>query len=242
MVSRLDRAESNRRDYITVTDMVEYVVESPTLNDNAKLLGQQMGESVDQVTMEELEATASVYQCQFGGNGNTPTDMSDDDLEIIVETLLNASADMFSPMIPGENKEGTTPIREAFWAMGHTKLMRDLQSLGSFVSTSDYPGQQSVMDAEWGSTNNIRWVLSPLGSVDTSTDPDTYNVFICGQDAYGVVELEEGIARHIFKDYGSGGTEDPLEQRATQGWKTLHTAILLNQNWIRKMQCTRSTD
>jgi len=229
-------------DYITVTDVVQYTVDSPTLNDNAKLLGQQMGESVDQVTMEELEATASVYACEFGDNTNTPTEMTDQDLDIVVETLLNASADMFSPVIPGDNKEGTVPIREAFWAMGHTKLMRDLQSLASFVPTSRYPDQQFKMDAEWGSTDNIRWCLSPLGSIDVSTSPDTYNIFVCGQDAYGVVELEEGIAKHIFKELGSGGTEDPLDQRATQGWKTLHTAILLNQNWIRKVQCTRSTD
>ena len=222
--------------------MVEYTIESPTLNDNVKLLGQQMGESVDQVTMEELEASASVYQCSNGTNGYSISEMTDDDLDIVVETLMNASASMFSPLIEGCNKQGTTPIREAFWAMGHTKLMRDLNSLGSFVPTSQYPSQQSVLDAEWGSTDNIRWVLSPLGSVDTSQDPDVYNVFVVGQDAYGVVELNEGISEHIFKDYGSGGTEDPLNQRSTQGWKTLHTAVLLNQNWIRKVQCTRSND
>lgn len=227
-------------DYITITDKVQYVVESPTLNDNAKLLGQQMGETLDQVTMEELESTASVYECEFGSNGNAITELTYDDMAVVEETLLNASGEFFTPVLEAGEGQGTVPVGEAFWAMGHTKLMKDIRAISSFIPKKSYPDPKQALDAEIGATDNIRWLLSPLGSRDTSQDPDIYNVFVVAQDAYGVIDLDEGNVEHIFKEFGSGGTADPLNQRATQGWKAMFTARVLNQNWIRKVKCTRS--
>ena len=38
-------------------------------------------------------------------------------------------------------------------------------------------------------------------------------------DAYGVTEITGGGLEHIVKQMGSAGTSDPLNQRATCGWK-----------------------
>lgn len=59
---------------------------------------------------------------------------------------------------------------------------------------------------------------------------DVYSTMILGANAYGVVEIEgEGKPRIIIKDTKSGGTEDPLEQRATVGWKAFMTAVRLDE-------------
>jgi N4-gp56 family major capsid protein len=53
---------------------------------------------------------------------------------------------------------------------------------------------------------------------------------IFGQDAYGVVDVEnsaEGKPSIIVKNAGSAGTADPLNQRSTIGWKALFTAVIL---------------
>jgi hypothetical protein len=43
--------------------------------------------------------------------------------------------------------------------------------------------------------------------------------------------------RTIIKPLGSGGSSDPLEQRATIGWKALLTAKILVEQYIRRVEC-----
>ena len=53
---------------------------------------------------------------------------------------------------------------------------------------------------------------------------------IIGKDAYGVVDIAGSSKPEIFiKQLGSGGTTDPLNQRATVGWKAAYTAVRLNE-------------
>lgn len=57
-----------------------------------------------------------------------------------------------------------------------------------------------------------------------------------GAHAYGTTELEGGGLRHIFKNFGSGGTSDPLEQRATCGWKACKTAERLVEAYMLRVE------
>ena len=61
-----------------------------------------------------------------------------------------------------------------------------------------------------------------------------YCSIFLGANAYGVTEVEGGGLEFIVKQLGSAGTGDPLNQRATTGWKALKTAeILLQENMLR---------
>lgn len=66
------------------------------------------------------------------------------------------------------------------------------------------------------------------------TGQDVYSTLIIGDNAYGVTEIANGGLKTVIKQLGSGGTEDPLEQRATIGWKAAKTAeILVDEYMIR---------
>lgn len=71
------------------------------------------------------------------------------------------------------------------------------------------------------------------GSSAASTDANAYANMIFGRDAYGVIQIQGPGSGNlanpqiIVKDIGSGGTEDPLNQRATIGWKTIFTPLFL---------------
>jgi N4-gp56 family major capsid protein len=59
---------------------------------------------------------------------------------------------------------------------------------------------------------------------------DVYQTHVLGDEAYGVVDYEALPARIIRKPRGSGGaTGDPLDQVASIGWKSAHTAVILDQ-------------
>lgn len=63
---------------------------------------------------------------------------------------------------------------------------------------------------------------------------DVYATLILGRNAYGVTEIAGGGLEHIVKQLGSSGTSDPLNQRATAGWKcTSATQRLVEQFMIR---------
>lgn len=64
-------------------------------------------------------------------------------------------------------------------------------------------------------------------------------VFGClffGADAYGKTRVSGGGLKTIIKQLGSAGTADPLDQRATIGWKALQTAKVLVQRYIRRLE------
>lgn len=68
---------------------------------------------------------------------------------------------------------------------------------------------------------------------------DVYSTLIFGAEAYGTTEIEGGGLRHIVKQLGSGGTSDPLDQRATVGWKATKTAVrLVEENMVRIETCS----
>lgn len=71
-------------------------------------------------------------------------------------------------------------------------------------------------------------------------------VFPClvlGQGAYGNCEVSGENAHLIIKQLGSGGTEDPLDQRATAGWKAFYAAKILMQEYMVRIEaCSAMSD
>ncbi len=69
---------------------------------------------------------------------------------------------------------------------------------------------------------------------------DVYSTLILGANAYGVTDIEGGGIEHIVKQLGSAGTADPLNQRATCGWKLFKTAERLVEQYMIRIE-TAST-
>jgi len=160
-----------------------------------------------------------------------------------VQVLIGNNCEMYTPLIRGASGQGTSPIRPAYWSLSETDLIDDLEAVGGFLSTSQYPAQSGVLDAEWGSTGNVRWLLTTEGYVDAGVSnlgADEYFNFIIGKNAYGIVDLEAGNAKSIIKGFGTGGTSDPLNQRATAGWKLMFVARILNDLNMMNLKCTHS--
>lgn len=67
---------------------------------------------------------------------------------------------------------------------------------------------------------------------------DVYSTLILGADAYGVTEITGGGLQHIVKQLGSAGTADPLNQRATAGWKATKVAERLVEPYMVRIETT----
>ncbi len=72
---------------------------------------------------------------------------------------------------------------------------------------------------------------------------DVYATLIMGANAYGTTDVSGGGLQHIVKQLGSAGTADPLNQRATVGWKAYKVAErLIEQYLVRIETCSTFQD
>ncbi len=69
---------------------------------------------------------------------------------------------------------------------------------------------------------------------------DVYSTLVIAANAYGVTEIEGGGLKFIAKQLGSAGTGDPLDQRASAGWKATKTAEILVDEYMVRIE-TAST-
>jgi len=227
--------------FVTITNQVQLTVEDHVLNESADLLAQNLGQTVDQVVRDVLASTSSVLACQNGINGGTPTELTKADIDVATKLLLGNDAKMLSKVIKGTDQFATTPIRPAFMGLIPVQLLDDLESCANFVATANYPGSElaTVMESEWGSTSNVRWSYSTVGSVSAAATP-VYNNFILGQEAYGVVNLGSENGEFYVKPLGSAGSADPLNQRGSVGWQLPFVARILNDSFMVNLQSTHS--
>lgn len=81
-------------------------------------------------------------------------------------------------------------------------------------------------------------ILYPAGA--GANGRDVYGTLILGENAYGVTEVSGGGLQHIVKQLGYG--DDPLNQRASCGWKAIKVAERLVEEYMIRLESTSSFD
>lgn len=225
--------------FVIITNQVQLTVEDKVLNQASRLASQNMAQTIDEVTRDVLASTSSVQLCSEGVNGKTPTELTKEDIATAVKTLLGNDADMISDVVQGENRYATTPLRPAFWGYIDTDLLDDLEDVVGFAHSANYANQQTVLDAEWGQTGNVRWLYTSVGSVSSAVEP-VYNNFIIGKEAYGVVNLRSETGDFYIKPLGESGSADPLNQRGSVGWQHPFVSRILNDSFMLNLMATHT--
>ena len=96
-----------------------------------------------------------------------------------------------------------------------------------------------MYEGELGKLGNVRFVESTEAKIWANAGQDGISVFstlVLGANAYGVTEIEGGGLQTIVKQLGSAGTGDPLNQRASAGWKALKTAEILSDEYMVRIE------
>ena len=71
---------------------------------------------------------------------------------------------------------------------------------------------------------------------------NVYSTLIMGAEAYGTTELTGGGLEHIVKQIGYAATDEPLNQRATVGWKATKVAERLVEAYLIRVETTSTFD
>lgn len=240
-------------DFVTITDWLITTGLDPVLVEAGEILGEQAGLTLDVITRDILVAGTQVRYSNGSARNAVNTPINTTALNAAIRMLESAEGKKIKSMIDGTTKIGTKPIRPAYIAITHTHARYDLESLSGWVPVEEYASKGDIFDEEIGSYRGVRFITTSVAKVwadsggakgtmisTSGTNADVYATLILAENAYGVIPLDRKSITNIIKQLGSAGSEDPLDQRATSGWKAAYTAKILNDNWMVRIEhaCT----
>jgi N4-gp56 family major capsid protein len=224
--------------YVILNEQVTLQNQDPVLNEAAKRLGVSLRQTEDELTRNMLASTASFINCTGGVNGDNPTEITRADVDTVIRTLQNNDAYTISDYIEGDDKFGTAPVRDAYFAMGNSQLIGNLEAVNGFIAKAQYPSQMDTLRPEWGSISNLRFLLSSIGSVTangSALGADVYNIFVAGMEAYAVVEQDGYSSQFIYRPPIYDG---PLALNASVGYKMAQVPRITNDAWVINLRAT----
>jgi len=224
--------------YTTTNEQVVISNQGKVLNEGVKLLGICMRETEDELTRNQLLGSAGFINATGGTNGDNPTNIGVSDLASIIEILVGNNAKTMLDEMPSNQNTGVSPVRDAYYALGHTKLIRSLERLDGFHAKITYPSPMNALRSEWGSYRNLRFLLSSNAAVipAASTDgQDVYATFCCGQEAYAIIDLDGHSAEFIYTPRIFSG---PLAQNCSMAFKMAQVSKILDSSWITSVRST----
>jgi len=225
-------------DWAGVSEQVYRANQEKVLNEASLILGLQMRETEDELIRDILESTPSQVNCTNGFNGLTPTEWTSSDSLAVQVALMNNSGSMFLGGVEGADIIGSTPVRNSFVAMSHTRLCYDLDNSPDFQASTQYANQMKVLPGEYGAVRNIRYFVSPLGSVSSnasSGNTDVANCFVAAKESYACIK--QGIDSNKFL-FNPAYLSDELHQTVSLGWKMIQVPLLLRPEWLFNLRCS----
>ena len=213
--------------YITLSDVLLLTAIDNNLVQATKLLGAQAGATLDTITREVLNGGTNVI---FAGGKEARTDLDATSL-LTVDDVKKAVR-----LLKTQNAE---QISGSWVGIIHPDIAYDLTNDPAWKDVKTYSDPSDIYEGEIGKIYGVRFVETTEAKIWAKAGADSravYSTLILGDNAYGVTEITGGGLQHIVKQLGSAGTGDPLDQRATAGWKATKVAERLVENYMVRIE------
>jgi N4-gp56 family major capsid protein len=187
-----------------------------------------------------LAGTAAFINCTGGVDGDNPTEITRSDVDTVVRALLSNNAYTIMDNIEGEDKFGTAPVRDAYFALTSTNLTGNLDVVAGFIQKNQYPAPMNALRSEWGAIGNLRFLISSIGSQSPNASAlgnTVYNIFCVGMEAYACIEQDGYSASFIYRPPIYDG---PLALNASVGYKFAEVPRILNDTWVINLRATQA--
>jgi N4-gp56 family major capsid protein len=219
--------------YITLSDVLMLTAIDNNLVQATKLLGAQAGATLDTITREVLNGGTNVI---FAGDKEARGDLDAtslltvDDVKKAVRLLKNQNAEK---------------INGSWVGIIHPDISYDLTNDPAWKDVKTYSDPSDIYEGEIGKLYGVRFVETTEAKIFAGAGNGgraVYSTLILGDNAYGVTEISGGGLEHIVKQLGSAGTGDPLNQRATAGWKATKVAERLVETYMVRIESASTFD
>ena len=242
--------------YIELSDILLLTAIDNNLVQATKLLGSQAGRTLDTITREVLNGGTNVQYAE--GQVDSRANLCGGSNVQYAEGQVTARNALVGGQASGNHYLTVDAVRRAvrflkvmnapkingsYVGIIHPDVSYDLMSDPKWVNVKTYSDPDGIYEGEIGKIEGVRFVETSEAKVFEgagASGVDVYSTLILGADAYGVTEITGGGLEHIVKQLGSAGTADPLNQRATAGWKATKTAERLVEQYMIRIE-TAST-
>lgn len=225
--------------YILQSDILKMTAIDNTMQEATELLANQGGTTLDIITRNQMQAGTHVaYAPKRGADGAETPVLSRADLN---ETST-LTVDLVQQVVAELEAANAPKFGQYYAGIIHPYAKYDLMHDKEWVDANNYAQTENMFRGELGRVGGVRFVETSnakiyKGSDDSApADLAVFGTLIMGQHAYGYTKITGGGMKTIFKQLGSGGSDDPLDQRASSGWKATHTAKILTEDFIWRVE------
>lgn len=222
--------------YTPFTDWVQFCSRDDIMMKDSEELASQAGRTIDEIDREVLNGGTSVIYAPAVASDGTVTEVT---TRSAVSKLSRMSVDTVFRGLNYLECQNAEPIGDSYVAIVHPNCKFDIMRDPDFIKVTAYNDATRIYKGEIGMLGNIRFVQSTYAKVFKGkglNSCDVYSTLIFGKDAYLTIEIEGEGMHNIIKPLGSSGTADPLNQRATQGWKTTHGIGITKQTAMVRIE------
>lgn len=238
-----------------VTDVIEDTHEDPVLNDVTRQSGENIGRTIEALTYAVLKAGTNVFYNNGASRSAVNTAITLNKIRAVTRALYANKAKKITSILSPSPDYGTSGIEAAYVAVAHTDLAADLRGLTGFTPVVDYGSRKPICPEEFGTVEDVRFILSPdlgpftsdadkggavgtmIPNATTPANAAVYPVLFFGQEAYGLIAIRgQGAVEPSIIPVGQKTKDDPLGQRGYVGWKTWFVAVILNELWMARLE------
>lgn len=208
-------------EYIEITDKIDLLGIDPVLTEASDILGEMAGTLIDNKCRDILTAGTNVV---YAGGKTARAEVGAGD-------KLDGAA--VKKAVTILKKANAKRINGYYIGIIDPDCAADLMEDPLWQDVSKYNGGTQIIKGELGRIHGVRFVDTSNSKIFEgagASGADVHATIILGADAYGLVDVEgSGTPKMIVKDFGSAGTGDPLDQRATAGYKVLFDVVRLQE-------------
>lgn len=218
-------------DAVGFSDLVSTTTIDPVLTETTALLGEEAGETIDELIRDQLVLGTTVLYANSRTSQITVAsgdNMTVADLRLAVRTLRSNRA---------------KPIDGFYQCILSERVAHDLQGTSEWISANQYAQTGRQFDGSLGTLYGVKfwvtdkaYVFEGLGAAGV----DVYASLFFGQNAFGVVKLDGHSLKSFYKSLGSAGTADPVDQQQSMGWKVTFTTKILFEAYMLRYESTVS--
>lgn len=238
-VTALTATVSQYGDFIKLSDLLELTTIDNVVVETTRLLGDQAGITMDTVVRDALvQGTNVMYAPKIDASTGAETAVS-------VRTGLDATAvltvDLLEQGVANLRAHNVPTFDDGYYhAIVHPYTVYTLRRDPDWLAPHREVDTGELYNGEIGELAGVKFFQSTEAKIWSGTGCPTglavFGTLLFGRDAYGVTDVEGAGLETIVKQKGSGGTEDPLNQRSSVGWKALEVAEILMQPYMIRIE------
>lgn len=217
--------------YVETSDILQLTAIDPIIVQATEKIATQAGQTLDTITREVLVGGTNVM---YAPDGDTTISSRS---AITNKCLITPAVIRKAVMLL--KRQNAPKIDGSYVAIIHPDVAHDLMSNEEWIDIHKYESSVNLFEGEIGKLAGVRFIENTEAKIFMGAGASSANVYatmLLGKGAYATTDVSGGGLRHIVKQLGSAGTADPLDQRATVGWKAIKTAERLIEQYMLRIE------